>query len=367
MTAFDLELSSLELPTPTSNDGTIAPATVVSTKTLTPLQQIFLFSPDEWEEFTLEWGQGKKQEYHQVVRMGGANDYGVDVACFVDDQGFNGVWDNYQCKHYAKPLKPSTALPEIGKIIWHIFEKRISQPRAYYFFAPQDCGPKLEGLLTGKTSLQESLIENWKQTCQKSITSTKEIALTGELLNFVNDFDFSIFKYKSCVDVIEDHQKTRYYSTRFFQTLSARETPESPPQEPANIESRYIRQLNEAYADSKSIPVTNFRLGADLAPHYKRQRESFYSAEGLKRFARDNVPEGTFETMTDDLAFAIADIQEDTSHANGLARLKAVTSHASQLTFDANPLSRVTLIIDKTGICHQLANDGHLTWVQTDE
>ena len=67
--------------------------------------------------------------------MGGANDFGIDVACFKSDKGFEGPWDNFQCKYYkGEPLAPSTAIPEIGKILWHIHSKKISCPENYYFF-----------------------------------------------------------------------------------------------------------------------------------------------------------------------------------------------------------------------------------------
>lgn len=369
MTAFEINLSEITLPSPVTAESVAAPATVISSKTLSPLAQMFLFSAGEWEEFTREWGQAQKQKYHQVVRMGGANDYGVDVACFVGEAGFKGEWDNYQCKHYEKALSPSTALPEIGKILWHVFQGRISSPKNYFFVAPRDCGPKLVNYLTGKTDLKEALIKAWNTSCRKTISSKYEVELEGEFLDFIQDFDFQIFKYKSCSEMIEDHKKTSFYSTRFFQTLNAREKADIPPKRPEVSESKYLRKLNHAYAESNSVCPTDFKLESydELRPHYNRQRESFYSAEGLKRFARDNVPKGTFENMTDDLEFSILDVFEDDSHPNGLERLKAVTKLATQLSFNANPLASVTLNKDKVGICHQLANDDRLTWVKPDE
>jgi hypothetical protein len=75
------------------------------------------FSPEDWEEFIEEWATSLTGSYKKVRRFGGAGDLGVDIAGFCTDQGFQGVWDNYQCKRYDHPLRPSDVWVEIGKII----------------------------------------------------------------------------------------------------------------------------------------------------------------------------------------------------------------------------------------------------------
>ena len=64
------------------------------------------FSPDEWEEFVEEWTTALNS-YKSVCRFGGVGDYGIDIAGFYSHKGFKGAWDNYQCKRYKDPLKPS--------------------------------------------------------------------------------------------------------------------------------------------------------------------------------------------------------------------------------------------------------------------
>ena len=77
------------------------------------------FSPDDWEEFVEEWATSLDGSYKKVRRFGGAGDLGVDIAGFCTYQGFQGAWDNYQCKRYDHPLRPSDVWVEIGKIIYH--------------------------------------------------------------------------------------------------------------------------------------------------------------------------------------------------------------------------------------------------------
>ena len=105
---------AVEIPNPSGKPAPSA-AKVLHGRLIPAQQQILLYSSNDWEEFILEWVHYQKSKYTKVVRMSGAADMGVDVAGFTDDAGFNGVWDNYQCKHYDDPLTPSVAIPEIAK------------------------------------------------------------------------------------------------------------------------------------------------------------------------------------------------------------------------------------------------------------
>jgi hypothetical protein len=64
---------------------------------IAPLTRVMTYSPDEWEGFIDEWvSHCLKPDYVKVVRFSGANDRGIDVAEFADDDQLLGVWDNYQ-------------------------------------------------------------------------------------------------------------------------------------------------------------------------------------------------------------------------------------------------------------------------------
>lgn len=361
----EFELATEDIPKP-SQQGGVSSGKVVHGKLIPPQQQILLFSAVDWEAFIEEWVHYKRTQYSLVTRLSASADMGIDVAGFTDDLWFQGVWDNHQCKHYGNAITPSTAIPEIGKCIWHASEGRFAPPRKYFFMAPKDCGMSLKKLLLNSVDLKDKLLEKWDDWCATLITSTKTIPLEGEFLKYVEAFDFSIFTFKSRLDVIEEHRKTPYFAARFGGGLPDRPSADMPPAEPDPKESRYLQQLLDAYGDHKSQPCADTSALAawpELVEHFFRQREVFYHAESLRNFARDNVPQGTFNDLQDEVFAGVIEV-ESAAHNDGLSRVNAVTQAAAQLPMTANGLITVTRIQDKKGICHQLANEDRLQWVK---
>jgi len=56
-----------------------------------------------------------------VKRIGGPGDLGTGCDRLCSTHGCQGEWDNYQCKHYEKPLGASRACEDAGKIIFMRF------------------------------------------------------------------------------------------------------------------------------------------------------------------------------------------------------------------------------------------------------
>jgi len=336
---------------------------VVRGRTFPPQQQILLYAAQDWEEFVKEWVHYQKTKYLKVVRLTGAGDMGIDVAGLADEKALHGVWDCYQCKHYADALTPTVAYPEIGKILWHSFNGAYNPPRKYYFIAPKSCGPKLIRLLLESPSLKNGLKVEWDKLCSNKITSQSEIKLAGGFARYVDDFDFSIFTFETAQEIIDQHSKTPYHTTRFGGGLPNRPLPSSPPTRVQASESRYIEQLYTVYAEESEKNVSSHTdiVEPHLSEHFDRQREYFYSAEALRNFARDAVPEGTFEELKNEVYAGVIDL-EGGSHPSSMTRLTAVTQAAAQLQITSNGLISVTKIQDRRGICHQLANEDRLQW-----
>lgn len=327
--------------------------------------RVMMFSPAQWEQFVEEWAQSQKSIYHQVRRFAGAGDYGVDIAGFSSGDGFSGEWDNFQCKHYGSALAPSDIWVELGKVIFYSFRKEYKPPRRYFFMCPKGVGTTLTRLLTQPGKLKTELKINWPKHCETQITSTQSLVLEGELLAFLEAFDFSIFSSKSIADLIAEHSKTPFHAVLFGGGLPERPSPGAPPAAPSTSESRYIGQLLLAYGEHAGATINS---ADDLASHgtlsddFLRQRERFFHAESLRNFARDTVPEGTFEALQDEVFYGVVDVAEG-SHANGYTRMKATVSQAAQINITANPLAPATKVQDRQGICHQLVNDDRLKWV----
>lgn len=329
-----------------------------------PQQQLLLYSPGEWEEFIREWVHSLKTQYSKVLRTGGAGDMGIDVGGFTEKELLLGVWDNYQCKHYANALAPSDATPEIAKVLWYSFNKQYASPRKYYFVAPRECGISLKKLLLKPEELRTYVLDHWDTQCAKAIAEGQTIALAGGLRQHFDAFDFSIFDQRTLLEVLDGHRKTPYHAVRFGGGLPSRPRVTAPPLDEKEQSSRYIQQMFEAYSDhtKKDVPSLAFLSDRqDLAHHFHRQREFFYHAEALRNFARDTVPVGTFEDLQSEVHAGVADV-EAAAHADGYVRMNAVTQAAVGLHLTSNALISVTKTQDCKGICHQMANEDRLRW-----
>lgn len=333
---------------------------------LPPQQQLLVYSADEWEAFIHEWVDGQRKVYPDVRRFSGPGDTGIDIAGFTDDKLLLGVWDNFQCKHYDKPLTPADAAGEIAKILWYTFNKEYATPRKYYFIAPKQCGPTLNKLISNAPKLREHIIKNWDSQCADAVTGTKTIPLEGVFKAYAEAFDFSIFAPRTLLEILTDHRAhtPQLHAVRFGGGLPERPTAATPPYQEVEDGSRYIQQLFEAYSDHTKSNVVDrgcLTTRQDLTDHFNRQREFFYHAEALRNFARDTVPTGTFDELQTEVHAGVADV-EGSAHADGLARMNAVTQTASTLRLTSNALISVVKVQDCKGICHQLANEDRLRW-----
>ncbi|UYO53073.1 ABC-three component system protein [Rhodopseudomonas palustris] len=342
----------------------VAAQQVISGPPVPPIARIRLYSPDEWEAFTNEWActlfQGK-----EVVRSSGAGDKGVDIAVFGAGQGFAGIWDGYQCKHYDHPLRPSDIYVELGKVLWFSSNGDYSAPRSYTFIAPCGIGTKLNSLLKSPDKLKQELIINWEKSCRKGITDSKEIALDGVFRAYVDAFDFSIFKGKQPLALIDEHRSSPYHLSRFGGGFPARPITPQPPTNIGVHETRYVEKLYLAYADHLKKSVNSIAdLGKPvLREHFSRQREAFYQAESLRIFVRDKVEPGTFERLQNEIYAGVVDTQDD-EFDDGYQRVVAVTKAAQEMAIAANPIALIAQTQDRRGICHQLANDDRLKWTR---
>jgi hypothetical protein len=354
-------------PSPLGNPSTDH---VISGIPIPKAMRVKSFSPEEWEVFVQEWASAGIAGFYKLIRrLSGSGDKGIDVAGYVDSDGLFGVWDNFQCKRYA--LAPNMVWVEFGKIIYYSFKNEYVPPRKYYFVAPNGVGTTLSKLMDKPDELKEQIRRNWDKHCRKKITETADILLTGELLDWYDHFDFSIFSHKSVLELIDEHSKTHFHAVRFGGGLSPRPDHPSPPEHYTEIESRYIRQIFDAYSDHLNVDINNHSdiissSNPQLNSHLLRQRERFYSAEALRVFARDTVPPGTFSKLQEEILDGVIETCEGV-HLDGFARMNEVIRYSASIALTSNPLVTVTHTKDRQGICHQLANEDKLIWVCRDK
>lgn len=362
MSAIDndtgVTLISLKMPTLLDAETWAPTPTQVS---LTPEQRVSIYSDKQWEEFVLEWAT-TLTSYEKVMRNGGANDHGVDVAAFTTVAGFDDAWDCYQCKHYAGALVPSDAYPEILKIILGTMNGHYIWPRKYFFVAPKGYGTTLAGVLNAPSKIASSL--------KKELTKDKSVLGRGlgsrslsEVLGFIDNADFSGFGAIELHDLVSAHQATRWHAARFDVPLPNRETPRIPEVAAAEEHQRYVSQLLDAYEERHGEAFTPHSAESHptVGRHFLRYRVNFYTAESLRIFARDSVPENTFESLQNEIFDGVIDVHD--AHDGGrLSKLLSVTEAANKLAITANGLLPRVTIRDRTGICHQLVNEHKLSW-----
>lgn len=332
---------------------------------LTPWKLIQTYSPDEWELFVLEWMDGFDPPYKHVTKLAGAGDKGRDVIGYLGDPQTDCDWDNYQCKHYDKALAPTDIYKELGKLCVYTKRGDFTVPRQYRFVSPRGVGVKLHDMLKHPEKLRQSLIDNWVRYCEKEISKLENHPLTGELLDYVKSFDFKRVWYITPHELLNQHRSTNYWNQRFPSEIAVRPDTPLPPEEVQQHELKYLAKLFAAYSDHSKEEIKcieDIVHKPRLHQHLKRSRGYFYSAEALSRFSRDQFKPGTFDSIKKHVLDGVADATLD-NHADGLQCVVAITQVAAQLQLPQSELTPYVGPADKKGVCHHLANDDLIDWV----
>lgn len=332
---------------------------------LTAKQIVGAYLEDQWEDFIEEWTSSKSC-FAKIERVSGSGDQGRDVMCLDREPMVAGHWVNYQCKHLAHPLMPSEAWVELGKLCYFTFIGDFPVPRQYRFVCPHDVGPSLHYYLNHPVELRDELIREWSDKCEKKITAKLAVPLEGDLLKYVQAFDFSIVNFTPLVEVLAEHRTTHFWAERFKAALPKRPDPLIPPAAITAGEAGYVAKLLEAYGD---VEKRQFASVAELAAfenynaHLKRARKAFFRADQLNRFSREISTPGAFEKFKEQVMDGVADTLAET-HAHGLARVTATTKAAATLQLGNCELAPLVEVADRHGACHHLANDGQIkSWI----
>ncbi|WP_035387838.1 ABC-three component system protein [Exiguobacterium sp. NG55] len=339
-------------------------------KAIEPIKRLEIISADDFEDLVREWATGfLKEKYEKVRKSSGAGDMGRDVIGYIKySQDGNAEWDNYQCKHYDKPITPKIAILEIGKLLYYTFKGEFNVPKNYFFVSPKGAGPQLVKLIDSPEKFKEKLISEWDKTCRKEISAAEEILLEGAFKKYVERFDFTILKDLDPQELIEQHAKTKYHFYRFGGIIPSRPNSFDPPENIDFTEQIYIKRLFEAYSDyyKKAINKIDDLKGFKIEyEHFNRQRKCFYEAESLKLFERDILPEGVyaFEELVNEVYEGIID-EVDNNHNDGYEKVKEVSKIARNLPVRIYPLESKVKGNDLQGICHHLVNNNKFKWVK---
>lgn len=365
MTTPSLAFNNIELPPPWpgANRNLLGLGTWID-----PVKRLGIFGEDEFEVFTLQWVEGfLSKKYYQVQWRGGAGDKGRDILAWIDPPDVAPrKWDNYQCKHYKNALMPSDFWLELGKLCHYTFNNDFTVPQKYYIVTPHGTGTSLQDSIDNPNKLRKGLIENWVGYCEEKITSRGKIVLTPEFKNYIETFDFSIVTALLPHELINQHSQTKYHAYVFGAQLKRRPTPPKPPDIIAGNEVTYVQHIYDAFSEHVKSPIHGRESFSDreyLLKTFDCAREGFYSAESLKEFARDNLPDNLyFSDLMAQFLFGLQGVVYG-PFSDGYHRIVAAHNLAQTIQVDSNALRDVIRSSDRVGLCHQLANENKLKWV----
>jgi hypothetical protein len=271
----------------------------------------------------------------------------------------------YQCKHYETRLGTNVAAVEIGKLLYYTSEGSYAIPEQFWFVTHQGVTNPLQDLLDDSIKLKQFLLTNWEKYCSTAITTKIKVDLTGKLKSHIESFDFSIFHAKQPHELVDEHAKTPYHLTVFGAPLVNRPPPPTPPSTVAATENGYTLQLFSIIAEQLGAPVStiaDFRGNPEMSRLFTRSRVTFYSAEGLKELARDQMADaGFFETFLQHFADGLFHAYTK-DWPSGLCRLQATVQAAQSLQLEGHVLTPHATPNDREGVCHHLANNGDIIW-----
>lgn len=325
-------------------------------------REILALDDEELERFVRDWIARKTSDYVEVQRFSGAGDLGRDVVGFLTDRRHEGPWHNYQCKQYGRTLQSSSALLELGKILYHADQNEFTAPTAYFFVAPRGMARDLEKLIFNPSALRAALVERWDTVCAKKIVRGHTIPLDGSLRALVDAFDFGTVERMTVDDILGDEIAAPVLAKWF----GADPGPAPRGIVPTDVDIReqpYLDQLVDAYGERAGSRFADHLAVADhpeFGEHLQDQRKRFFEADAFKRFYRDNTLEEDLGSLQDDVYHGVsAHYRGD--HGDTLGRVDAVMSQAAAVT-PGGLLARHARVPVKQGFCHHFANDGTFVW-----
>lgn len=338
-----------------------------------PLIRLKQMDEYEFERVVETWAYvclKETKDYYNVVRIGGAKDAGRDLVAYFDSS--YEKFDIYQCKHYEKPLSLSDYIIEFGKLCYYTYIKEYEVPINYYIVASNGIGPSLRKVLEMPKLINVELLKQWDSKCGKAgQIISKGIELDEDLKEYIEHFNFSIVDEVSPIKFLDEFSQTSWFKYYFGGGIKVRPKNEIFSTMVTEEEEilPYVKQLLDVYSVEDATKYKNteeLKKKSKWYEHFTRQREGFFSAQSLKRFARDElINEDSYQDLKSQINYGITDTYEQ-EYKSKLERVKKTTGKANELVLLSDEIKDIK-IQDKTGMCHELVNDGKIYWSEDDE
>lgn len=336
-----------------------------------PKDILRVLSPDDFEDFIEEWAYYTLQEadsnqYARVYKLGGTGDKGRDILAFTKQNPEE--LDIYQCKHYSNALSPADIKKEVIKICYYTYIQDFNWPKNYFFIATNDLTSDAEMLLTNPDLLKETILKEWDKIVKQVIRNQKKkIDMVPELKKYINEANFTVFKFIPILKIIDEYLKTPLAPFRFGKShLKPRPTAQLPTKHIEEREGRYTEQLFKVYKVKKEE-----ELKGAYENHFKRQRNHFFEAESLKIYEEEvSLPgKNDFNIIKKRILDHIIDIHDFQDFDRDFDKVLEVTKEARkvQLGKENYLIGEYVEDNDKHGICHHLVNEKKIYWCAGEE
>ncbi|MGR6761292.1 ABC-three component system protein [Paenibacillus sp. T2-29] len=340
--------------------------------TIDPLVRLRTIEAGEFEDIACEWASGyltQFENYKSIAQIGGSKDSGRDIVAYLDDSMQN--FDIFQCKRYKDPLAPSGYMTEFGKLCYYTMIGKYNKPRKYFIVASNGIGQDLRNLVEHPSRINNELIDTWDKYCAgKRKILSGGLPLSSQLKTYIQDFDFSIVSEIAPATLIEQFAKTGWYKYHFGGGLKQRPKVKKPQEalEDDELRMNYVDQLLQVYSNHENTPIKDIdslKSKKSLHNHFKRQRECFHNAQALKRFTRDElINDDIYEDVKNQVFHGVISTCE-IKYDNDLKRVDKTVARSQILPINSSELGDIN-VMEKSGICHELVNDGEMNWVYDD-
>ena len=325
-------------------------------------RQVLALTDTELESFVRAWTSQKVQDsqYESCQNFAGPGDMGRDVVGFLSQHKHEGDWHNYQCKQYGSNLPTDKAILDIGKIIYYASQGFFTLPTQTNFVAPKGINRNLSTLIFNPSKMKDFIKKNWDKYCKGNISQSFDIPLTQELIDKIEEFDFSSINHVGIETILSDDAAKKVLYDYFGADPGPAPIGKAPQQIQAN-EMNYIQHLIDAYNDEDSATYQTVHDISRHKEHLAVQRERFFDAESFKRFYRDNLDASVLNILEYEIFHGIIDVCLCGGYSSKLKCVDAVMKHASTVS-PSGVLAKHTRITVKQGICHHFANEDKLKW-----
>lgn len=224
---------------------------------------------------------------------------------------YDGLWDNYQCKHLKAPLGKAEFASELGKVFYYAGQGEFTLPSSYIFVCPNSAVRDVKKMIDRPSLIADFLIDNWDAYCLNGI-STTPIPLTRALELAIRAYPFEKVELWKASELVEKPQMRAVLHEHLDidPGEAPRVTVADVPADVADEESAYVTQLVAVFTAVSGTPFANY---ADVVSHvtYGPQminaRRRYLERQAFRRHFRDNLPASQIDNVDEDVHETVID------------------------------------------------------------